>query len=179
MSNGIAQSLVGKIVKVDRGGPESRIGLVLAVKKDYVALLTQGDGIVFYQPQHIKSITQHGIKDFPFKTNYLNQFAFIPPNDFKSTLRSLLNFHVKVNRGGPESVEGVLKEVWSDYIVLVVNDEVVRISIFHIRNISYKQVKNHGKSEGNNKQESNSKSESSSSSSIGPRRHRRIRVRRR
>ena len=183
MSNGIARSLVGKIVKVDRGGPESRVGLVLAVMKDYVALLTQDDGIVFYQPQHIKSITQHAEKDFPFKSNYLNQFAFVAPNNFKSTLRSLLNFKVKVNRGGPESVEGILREVCSDYITVVTPDEVVRVSIFHIRSISYKQVKKCEKDQ--EKHESSSSSSSSprgpksESSPRGPRHRRNIRVRRR
>ena len=35
------KSLVGKTIKVDRGGPESRIGKLMAVLNDHLVLLTE------------------------------------------------------------------------------------------------------------------------------------------
>lgn len=50
---------------------------------------------------------------------------------------SLKYFWVKINRGGKESVEGVLESVTDDYLTLIAYEEVIRISMFHIRNVSY------------------------------------------
>ena len=157
------EALTGKIVKVYRGGPESRVGQLLAAKSDYIALLTEKDGIVFYQQRHIKSITQHGKKDFPFRSAFLNDFTFTPPNSFKDVLRSLMNFKVKINRGGPEHVEGVLREVRCDFITVVTKDEVVRIMNEHIRSVSYQQRERSDKSEESSSNQQNNQSESSSS----------------
>jgi spore coat protein B len=52
-------------------------------------------------------------------------------------LGSLMYQWVKINRGGPEKLEGVLGEVTNDYVALINKEEIVRLSMFHIRNISY------------------------------------------
>ncbi|MFD0051605.1 hypothetical protein ACFVHQ_20200 [Actinomycetes bacterium NPDC127524] len=53
------QSLVGKKLRVDRGGAESRVGKLLAVGEDYFTLMTKEDGVIFYKIHHIKSITEN------------------------------------------------------------------------------------------------------------------------
>jgi phage FluMu gp28-like protein len=55
----------------------------------------------------------------------------------KELLKSLNYKWVQINRGGPETVEGVLVGLEDDFINLIVGDEVVRITIFHIKNVSY------------------------------------------
>src|SRR5690606_12401100 len=55
---------------------------------------------------------------------------------FQDLLQKLKYSWVKINRGGPEKIEGVLVDSSEDYLVLTVNDEVNRIPIFHIRNVS-------------------------------------------
>ena len=50
-------SLIDKEVKVDRGGPESRVGKLMYVKDDHFCLLAADDGIIYYNTQHIKSLT--------------------------------------------------------------------------------------------------------------------------
>lgn len=141
MGNEMFDTLLGKVVKIDRGGPESRTGQLVAVKKDYITLLTAEDGLVFYQPHHIKSVTQTINREVVFRSDFLNQFRFMPPKNFRGVLNSLRNFNVKINRGGPESVEGVLTEVDCEFVTVMTNDNLVRISLFHVRNISLKTNK--------------------------------------
>ena len=136
MGNEMFNSLLGKVVRIDRGGPESRIGQLIAVKDDYFTLLTKEDGLVFYQPQHIKSITQSIDRELVFHSNFLSRFHFMPPRDFQSALDSLRNFNVKINRGGPESVEGVLVDIDCSFVTVMRKGELVRVALFHIRNIS-------------------------------------------
>ena len=44
---------------------------------------------------------------------------------------------MKINRGGPETLEGVLDDINDDYVTIIANEEVIRLSMFHIRNVSY------------------------------------------
>jgi spore coat protein B len=70
---------------------------------------------------------------------------------------------VRINRGGPESFEGVLSEVNKHFASLIVKEEVVRVSMKHIRNISYGlkvDDKNHGgKSKGNDDDQKDDKND--------------------
>ncbi|MCA0755441.1 hypothetical protein KP806_10295 [Paenibacillus sp. N4] len=51
------EGLVGKCVKINRGGPESLEGKLLAVKSDFYVLKTR-KGIVYINADHVKSITE-------------------------------------------------------------------------------------------------------------------------
>ncbi|MGM9923632.1 MAG: hypothetical protein ACI35R_05215 [Bacillus sp. (in: firmicutes)] len=137
MSKELLLSLVGRIVKVDRGGPESRLGKLLSVQEDYFALQTEKDGVIYYRTHHIKSVlenTKHGLR---FEENQaIEEAPFLSAADFASLLEGLRYRWVKINRGGKESVEGVLDDVNGDYATLIANEEVFRISLYHIRNIS-------------------------------------------
>lgn len=44
MNKELMGSLLNKVIKIDRGGPESRVGLLIGVEDDYIALLTKGWG---------------------------------------------------------------------------------------------------------------------------------------
>ena len=57
MNKEMIHSLVDKVIKVDRGGPESRVGRLLAAEDDYFTLLHEDEGIIYYNTQHIKSVT--------------------------------------------------------------------------------------------------------------------------
>ena len=59
MNNDMWKSLVGKTIKVDRGGPESRIGKLMAVLDDHLVLLTKDDGVIYYNTHHVKSVTEN------------------------------------------------------------------------------------------------------------------------
>lgn len=154
MNRELLQSLLNQVVKVDRGGPESRVGKVLSAQSDYFALLTDEDGVVFYKLQHVKSITQDSKNEMKIKAEVPKDFKkFESFLDFRAVLNELRHKWIKINRGGPESVEGVLEEVFDDYITIVLNNEVIRVAMFHIRNVSYGK-KPEKKSEKQNGEES-------------------------
>ena len=130
--------MIGKHIKVDRGGPESRSGLLLDVKEDFFTILTKEDGVVYYNLQHIKSFTRDPKKDHEITATELPEtFSYFQGETFKDVLAKLQYTWLVINRGGPERVEGVLISVDDTGISLVLKDEVVNVSDFHIRNISY------------------------------------------
>jgi spore coat protein B len=146
----VLQSFKYGIIQVDRGGPESRIGKLLDVGDDFIALQTKEDGTLYYQIRHIKSIGDASEEcekgDFEEKPSYEHV------KNFHAVLKEMLHCWVRVNRGGPESLEGVLTEVDDDYITVVHNKEVYRVLVFHIRNIS-EVDKSKENSDGENKNE--------------------------
>jgi spore coat protein B len=128
---------VGKTIKVDRGGPESRSGKLLAVFDDFFVLLTETDGVVYYKTNHIRSITESSKDDMKFDLSVPKKFDFKTAENFVKLLEGIRFQWVRINRGGPESFEGVLSEVNKHFASLIVKEEVVRVSMKHIRNISY------------------------------------------
>ncbi|WP_040208981.1 hypothetical protein [Neobacillus jeddahensis] len=128
---------VGKTIRVDRGGPESRIGKLLAVFEDYFVLLTESDGVVYYKTNHIRSITESSKDSLKFGLKVPEKLDYKTAENFHKLLESIRFQWVKINRGGAESLEGVLSDANKHYASLIVKDEVVRFSMKHIRNISY------------------------------------------
>ncbi|MEK5206357.1 MULTISPECIES: hypothetical protein [Psychrobacillus] len=163
MNKKMLLSLVDKVIKVDRGGPESRVGLLLSAEDDYFTLLTENDGIIYYSTQHIKSLTNHSKNQTEFNLEIPKDFEYIQADDFKGILNCLTLQWVKINRGGPETLEGVLDSVTDDYAIIVANEEIIRVALFHIRNISYgvkiektkKDKDKSGKEENKNNKEDN------------------------
>ncbi|MGB2870553.1 hypothetical protein [Psychrobacillus psychrotolerans] len=163
MNKKMLLSLVDKVIKVDRGGPESRVGLLLSAEDDYFTLLTENDGIIYYSTQHIKSLTNHSKNETEFNLEIPKDFEYIQADDFKGILNCLTLQWVKINRGGPETLEGVLDSVTDDYAIIVANEEIIRVALFHIRNISYgvkiektkKDKDKSGKEENKNNKEDN------------------------
>jgi spore coat protein B len=137
MNKDMWKSLVGKTIKVDRGGPESRVGRLMDVLDDHLVLLTKDDGVVYYNTQHIKSVTENSKDLINLGIVVPENFEYKSAQSFQSLLDSLKFQWVKINRGGPEKLEGVLSESNKDYVSLINKEEVVRLSTYHIRNISY------------------------------------------
>ncbi|KOO49510.1 hypothetical protein ABE042_20370 [Viridibacillus arvi] len=166
MNKEIMLSLLHKVIKVDRGGPESRIGFLLAAEDDYFALLTEADGVTYYRTQHVKSITIDAKEGLKFALEIPENFEYITGGDFSSILNSLKYSWIKVNRGGPEMLEGVLDEVGTDYVIIIANEEVIRLSMFHIRSLSYgakvEKVKGEEKEGDSSAKKKEARSESSS-----------------
>ena len=137
MNRDMMKSMVGKIIKIDRGGPESRIGKLMDVYDDHLVVLTEDDGVVYYCTHHIKSVTENAKEQLEFNIEVPEGFEFKTAENFNGMLGSLMYQWVKINRGGPEKLEGVLGEVTNDYVAIINKEEIVRLSLFHIRNISY------------------------------------------
>lgn len=137
MNRDMMNSLVGKIIKIDRGGPESRIGKLLDVYDDHLVVLTEDDGVVYYCTHHIKSVTENAKEQLELNIEVPEGFEYKKSENFQGMLFSLMYQWVKINRGGPEKLEGVLGEVTKDYVSVINKEEIVRLSVYHIRNISY------------------------------------------
>ncbi|MFY4777389.1 hypothetical protein [Metabacillus sp. RGM 3146] len=176
MNNETITSYVNKVVKVDRGGKESRVGKLLGCSQDYFVLLTEDDGVVFYQTHHVKSITQNTKDGIDFSLVIPEDFTFVQGEDFKGLLTNLKHHWVKINRGGPESLEGILDDVTADFITVIKNEEIISLNMFHIRNVSYglklekpeqkeSDSKDNDKEKADSKEKSNEKSEGKEKSS--------------
>jgi hypothetical protein len=160
MSRDLTKYFQDKVIQVDRGGPESRIGKFLDAGEDYIALLTEDDGVVYYYTHHIKSFTENTKEQLEFGVEVPEDFEFKKAENFKDLLKSLEYHWVKINRGGPQTVEGVLSEVKNGFVYLVTNNEIIRIVKFHIKNVSYGvKIEKAESEEPESSQKSNDKSE--------------------
>ncbi|MBG9452553.1 hypothetical protein ABE61_00215 [Lysinibacillus sphaericus] len=170
MNKDLLLTLMNKVIRVDRGGPESRIGKLMAAEDDHFVLLTEKDGIVYYKTQHIKSITLNSRDGMEFSVEDPATDSYLLAPDFKTVVSSLRHNWVKVNRGGPEMLEGIMDEVTDDYITIFSKEEIIRLAMYHVRNISLgttsekandgkknQENTNENKNEDKNKDDSNEK----------------------
>ncbi|WP_236292377.1 spore coat protein [Paenibacillus allorhizoplanae] len=147
---------MGKQVRLDRGGPESRQGEIVAVGFDYVGIYNEKDGLIYYNTSHLKSMTVN-TKD---TMEYLltaqpnaTPLKIMEADNFIGLLKGMKNLWCQVNRGGHESVQGVLADANDDYITMVVNHELVTIFNFHIKSMSYGVKKENQEEKKEQKQE--------------------------
>jgi spore coat protein B len=133
-------SLIGRKVRTYKGGPESREGILLQVKSDYIALLTDQNEVVYYQTMHLKSVVEDTKANFQSTTEADTKPDVLNSESFKDMLGQLKSQNVQIDRGGPESLKGKLVDVYDDFLVLQTeNDGVVFYQIHHIKSISVDQ----------------------------------------
>lgn len=126
------RDLVGRNVKINRGGPDSVEGVLLGIQSDYLIAIAK-DGVVYVNAQHIKSVTDTG-KSGGVRENVVQPLT---AHSFHEVMQALRLRFVKVNRGGPEKLEGILVDVNQGYLIMTVKgQEVVHIPISHIKSIT-------------------------------------------
>ena len=103
------KGLVGENVKVNLRGPESRVGVLLSLGKDYLTLQLPHGEVVYYQLKHVKSLVKK-VKETKCDDYYGSCF-YADEDTFLDVLNDLKYKWIKINRGGPECVEGLLSEV--------------------------------------------------------------------
>jgi spore coat protein B len=175
----LTKSYLNYRVQINRGGPECRKGLLRNVTRDFLTLETEEDGILYYQLDHIKSLSEvtddvddvemmeeEGLLESPSGLTFLNDVTtvkvepsevdlkMIECDTFSELCQELKYSWVNINRGGPEKLEGMLVDVGEDYVTVVKDEEVMRLSNYHIRNINKieleeKEEKEEGKDEDN------------------------------
>ncbi|MDQ0339030.1 spore coat protein B [Caldalkalibacillus uzonensis] len=129
----LLQNMKYRCIRIDRGGPESRQGRLLEVKSDYIVIHTGENKVVYYEIHYIKSISEN--KEISIQT-YKDYPGYIDGENFSTLLQNMKHCWVQINSGGQESIEGVLVDNSDDHLTLIYNQEVYRISTFHIRNVS-------------------------------------------
>ncbi|TDF97675.1 spore coat protein [Paenibacillus piri] len=159
--------LVGRTVRIDRGGPESKTGKLLSAKVDHLVLSTENEGTLYYQMAHIKSLTLDArdvsdLTDVPPPVTEEEPTPIIPRfidvEQFNAVMENMVYRWVQINRGGPEKIEGVLIEASSDEVKMVVGNEVIHILPFHVRNVSFGLAKKNDQNKNDqNKNDQNKK----------------------
>lgn len=151
--------LVGKMVKINNEGPESRIGRLLSVERDYLILNTKEDGVVYYNAQHVKSVAELEKDD----GRHLNDDpTYIRAFNFGLLLRPLEGEHIQINRGGPDKLEGRVAGFGPGFLLLETKKENIRVPIFHIKNVSIK-----GNGNGNGEKDQNKRNNGNRSNRRG------------
>jgi spore coat protein B len=162
-------NLRGNYVQINLGGPESKNGMLLEVSDNYVALLTEDDGVVYYNIQHMKSISEYNQNNNENEENSEQEVSipnYIVTDNFHDIFAEMSHKWVSINRGGPEALEGILVQSAGGHYTLINNDEVLRINPYHIKSISC-GPKGVMKNNSNNSEENSSEEVNSSESSSG------------
>jgi spore coat protein B len=132
-------NLKGTYVQINQGGPESKNGMLLDVSDNYVSLLTEDDGVVYYNIQHMKSISEYSQNDNENGEQEEQEVSipqYIVTNSFHDIFAEMSHKWVSINRGGPEALEGILVQSAGGHYTLINSDEVLRINPYHIKSIS-------------------------------------------
>lgn len=149
------RGLLGREIKINRGGPDSVQGTLTDVRWDYMAMNCK-EGIVYVNESHVKSITDTGRSGGNRNAAMGNP---IPSNTFLGVMQALRFRRVQINRGGPEKVEGILADANQNQLIMALkNQEIVRIPMQHVKSVSLVR------GSGNNNSNSNSNNNSNNTS---------------
>ncbi|MEO2205344.1 hypothetical protein ABGV42_16550 [Paenibacillus pabuli] len=146
------RGLLGREIKINRGGPDAVQGTLIDVRWDYMAMNCK-EGIVYVNETHVKSITDTGRSGGNRTAAMGNP---IPSNTFLGVMQALRFRRVQINRGGPEKVEGILADANQNQLILALkNQEIVRIPLQHVKSVSIVRGSNNNNSNSNNSNNSN------------------------
>jgi spore coat protein B len=154
--NELAANFKGLTIRINGNGPESKVGKLIDVKSDFMILHTKKDGLIFFNEQHITSLSFVGSNSTGTDenessnatteeqeaesgaelSNLMEDYNLASADNSKDLLTNLKYCWIKINRKGPESIEGMLVEANEDHLVLVVDNEIFRIATFHVKNFS-------------------------------------------
>jgi spore coat protein B len=156
--------LKSKYVQINQGGPEKKAGQLLDVlgssESAYLVLLSEDDGVVYINVEHVKSISEYqndndnNNNNNNNKNQMNNQFAtnqeptYMKSKNFNNLFTHLSHKWVSINGGGPEAVEGVLVQSRNGTFTLVQDNQVLRLQPRHVKTIcvgakgSFKQNNN-------------------------------------
>ncbi|WP_248929159.1 hypothetical protein [Paenibacillus hamazuiensis] len=146
---------IGRGIRVNRSGPDSIEGKLLYVHHDYLVMQTN-QGVVYVNGRHVKSFSEANASG-----SYSGSARYVRAYNFNDLFLRLRHQHVCIN-GGPEKVEGFILEAMDDNIVVLVNKQMVRIPVFHIKHVTVLST-NSSKGSGSGGNKNNSKSGSNQS----------------
>ncbi|WP_338449350.1 hypothetical protein R4Z09_24710 [Niallia oryzisoli] len=131
------ESLLGNDVKIYRGGPEAKHGVLVDVQSDYVALSAK-HSVIYYQVEHIKSISVPTKPKPPHhQHDDLGEVELFSAKSFHKLLKKMENQVIKLNQGGPESIHGMLLSVRQGFVVVDSEDDgLVYVNPHHIKSVS-------------------------------------------
>jgi len=158
VSSGELDHYYGKEVLVNRGGPDSVTGMLRKVGSDYMVLQVmknnknQPDEIVYIRTLHAKSVSLSAQNS---EDAYDKDYTYMSGSDFNSVLKKLNHQFVQLNNNGPEKLDGFVVECGDDFMHIVSNREIVRISVFHVKSVRVSSQTVGYTGNGNNKNNNN------------------------
>jgi spore coat protein B len=160
--NASMSRFLGKEVMVNRGGPESLKGKIIDVRSHYFVIQHNTNEYTYCANAHVKSITKskeetehnsNGLKYHPSQQTENVSTMWAPhthcsqafPNShnaesFHALCRTLMHQRVKINRGGPESIDGIVSGTNERYVMITHKNEIVYCFYTHIKSISRLQA---------------------------------------
>ncbi|KZE81699.1 hypothetical protein AV654_10265 [Paenibacillus elgii] len=156
VENSTFKSLIGSEVKINRGGHDAITGKLIGVHSNYVALSSE-DGAVYVNTTHVKSISQSPNQKSSGTNGSIT--THIKASSFNALLHELRHNFVKINRGGPEKLEGIISDVTSDHAIVIINNELIRVPLFHIKSVTV-GLKSRGNKNGNKSRNTNGNAKS-------------------
>lgn len=129
--------LVGRVVKINKAGPDLRTGKLLEVNDDYLTLQTKDQQVVYYQLKHIKAVVED-TKGNVNPTDYPElRFYEEDTKTMGDLLNQLLLGSVQINGGGPASRVGRLLAVNDEFLTLETKKEgLVLYQLDHIKSVN-------------------------------------------
>lgn len=142
-------SMIGKLVRLGRGGPWERKGYIVATRRDYLSLYTTDGQLIHYPLQHLTCCAEVAAAEadvsLPSRcaTEVMTHgMATVFPPTFSELVTSQRGNLITVSDHGPESATGFLFDVGADFIQLATcPHEIVYYPLFHIRSLSVLQPK--------------------------------------
>ncbi|PEJ25975.1 hypothetical protein CN689_25350 [Peribacillus butanolivorans] len=129
----VLETLVSSTIKVNGGGPESKIGQVLDAKEEFLVLSTEKDGLVVFPYTNVKNVT---ILESQSNDDFKPAATFTDAITFNDVLSLLIHNWVSINTGGLEKVGGVLVEVADEHVIVVQNEEIFYVTTEQIKVLS-------------------------------------------
>lgn len=136
---------IGKVVQLERGGPDKLVGELVDVRCDYLVLRTKEHGIQYCASWHIKTITEPIVSRIDSQCDSDDEdrdamaIPILEAENFRELLEKMESNLVQINHSGPNMLKGVLYSADRDYDwITLIHDmkEYVYFPIFHIRSIS-------------------------------------------
>ncbi len=122
-------------VRVNRGGPDSHYGRLIAVQDDYLVLRAD-DQEIYCQTRHVKSITADSFLHACSSDQDENQVSLLRNEmTFRDLLKKMIYRRVMIHGSEPENIGGILVHLQDGDIVLVHDHEVMFVPIIHIKTV--------------------------------------------
>jgi spore coat protein B len=129
-------SLIGKSIRLGRGGPDGTQGVLVAVKLDYLTLLSEDGSLVHYPVHHLRSITELVNAEPDEDLDLSGDAIDALPDTLQQLLQAYTGLKVQVYDHGPENAAGIVFGTGDDFVKLITSpDEMVHYPFFHIRSV--------------------------------------------
>ncbi|WP_276914532.1 hypothetical protein [Aneurinibacillus aneurinilyticus] len=130
------KSFIGRNTRIGWKGAASGTGRLLDATSDYLVIYETKGSVIYYRRDHIDSMSMDSrdISDLGGElTGDIPEY--VKKDSFDKIIEALQYCWVQINRGGEEQVEGVLGDIFPDYVLLIAHDEMIIIFKHSIRSI--------------------------------------------